>query len=239
MSDVIRRRRCEATKETSVRFDHLLFRVVALTHLTCVAMLAFTATFGAAVAEDSTNRHPWVAMARILMNGEPSGSGGVYLRDGLIITAAHITAADAQMGVRIAGVSLPAKVLKQGSLEDVDLSLLLIESDKVAIPLPQATLCNAPPWPGDEVIILDAERATRSRILAPQRVPFGLQQFATLIADVATTGNSGSGVFDPTRKCLLGIMSRKLIVNGKDIAKFFVPASEIRKFVAAAFQPAK
>jgi hypothetical protein len=40
----------------------------------------------------------------------------------LIITAAHLTAFDANMSVRIAGgVVLPAKVLKQGSSEDVDL----------------------------------------------------------------------------------------------------------------------
>jgi hypothetical protein len=35
----------------------------------------------------------------------------------LIITAAHLTAVDAKMSVRIASVVLPAKVLKQGSSE--------------------------------------------------------------------------------------------------------------------------
>jgi hypothetical protein len=38
-------------------------------------------------------------------------------------------------------------------------------------------------------------------------------KFSTLIADVATTGNSGSGVFDPNHECLLGIMSRKFIIG--------------------------
>jgi hypothetical protein len=52
-----------------------------------------------------------------------------------------------------------------------------------------------------------------------------------LIADVASTGNSGSGVFDQTRKCLLGIMSRKFVSDGRDIAKYFVPANEIREFL--------
>ena len=32
-----------------------------------------------------------------------------------------------------------------------------------------------------------------------------------MISDVATTGNSGSGVFDAGNKCLLGIMSRKIL----------------------------
>jgi hypothetical protein len=51
-----------------------------------------------------------------------------------------------------------------------------------------------------------------------------------VISDVATTGNSGSGVFDAGNKCLLGIMSRKIYVPAnsadpeskeKDIAKYF------------------
>jgi hypothetical protein len=60
-----------------------------------------------------------------------------------------------------------------------------------------------------------------------------------LISDVATTGNSGAGVFDAGSRCLLGIISRKISVrlNGvdeqKDIAKYFVPASAIRAFIPA------
>ena len=61
-------------------------------------------------------------------------------------------------------------------------------------------------------------------------------KFSTLIADVASTGNSGSGVFDPDRKCFHGIMSRKLTVEGKDIAKYFVPAAEIREFLPPEFR---
>ena len=53
----------------------------------------------------------------------------------------------------------------------------------------------------------------------------------TLIGDVASTENSGSGVFDSIRKCLLGIMSQKFMIGGKDVAKYFVPASEIREFI--------
>jgi hypothetical protein len=73
---------------------------------------------------------PWIVAARIIRNGEPSGSG-VYLESGLIITAAHLTAADAKMSVTIAGVTLPAKLLKQGEFEDVDLSLLWIDEDRL------------------------------------------------------------------------------------------------------------
>jgi len=63
-----------------------------------------------------------------------------------------------------------------------------------------------------------------------------------VISDVATTGNSGSGVFDAGQKCLLGIMSRKIFTRAdaesepKDIAKYFVPASTIGKFIPAEYR---
>jgi hypothetical protein len=84
---------------------------------------------------------PWIATAGIMRDGGQSGSG-VYLKSGLVITAAHLTAFDANMSARIAGVVLPAKVLKQGSLEDVDLSLLVVDYEKLpkSINYPECTL---------------------------------------------------------------------------------------------------
>jgi Trypsin-like peptidase domain len=203
-----------------------------------VTLLAPLVSEGADRKESS---EPWIVAARIIRNGEQSGSG-VYLKSGLIITAAHLTAADAKMSVRVAGVVLPAQVLKQGSFEDVDLSLLLVDQEKVPAGLPRMDLCEAPPWPGDAVIVVDAERAARSHIVSPQILPYTLRnKFSTLIGDVATTGNSGSGVCDPNRKCLLGIMSRKFMSHttggDKDIAKYFVPAMAVRDFMPAEFTP--
>jgi hypothetical protein len=78
-----------------------------------------------------------------------------------------------------------------------------------------------------------------SRALLPSNIP---AKFQTLIRDVGP-GNSGTGVFDVKEKCLLGILSRKISgveikqVNGQtvrepvDIAKYFVPASEIASFM--------
>ena len=189
---------------------------------------------------------PWIATAAIIRNGEQAGSG-VYLNSGLIITAAHLTAVDAKMGVRIAGMvlpELPAKILKQGSAEDVDLSLLLVDEEKLltSIRLPRMQLCEAPPWPGDPVIVVDARHATESQIVSPRVLPFTLRtKFSTLIRDVATTGDSGSGVFDPNRKCLLGIISKKFTSHttegDKEIAKYFVPAAAIRDFMPVEFRP--
>ncbi len=62
-----------------------------------------------------------------------------------------------------------------------------------------------------------------------------------MIADVARTGNSGSGVFDVQRRCLLGhhepadiaIQDRSAVSADRDhdIAKYFVPAAEIAAFL--------
>jgi len=93
------------------------------------------------------------------------------------------------------------------------------------------------------VVSVIPERTVRSYILSPERLPIGVRRFSTVIADVAQTGNSGSGVFDAQQRCLLGIMSRKISQSraradtGKtethDIAKYFVPASEIAAFLPA------
>ena len=195
-------------------------------------------------ADPKESGGPWIATAAIIRNGEQTGSG-VYLNSGLIITAAHLTAAEAKMGVRIAGMvlpELPAKILKQGSAEDVDLSLLLVEEKLLtSIRLPRMQLCEAPPWPGDAVIVVDARHATESQVVSPRVLPFTWRtKFSTLIRDVATTGDSGSGVFDPNRKCLLGIISKKLMSHttegDKDIAKYFVPAVAIRDFMPVEFR---
>jgi hypothetical protein len=208
-----------------------------------VFALCLAVALSVPVASEGEGSRPWIATAGIIRDGGQSGSG-VYLKSGLVITAAHLTALDANMSARIAGVVLPAKVLKQGSLDDVDLSLLLVDQEKLpkGMKLPRMQLCEAPPWPGDPVIVVDAGHASRSHIVSPQVLPFTLRsKFSTLIGDVATTGNSGSGVFDPSRKCLLGIMSRKFTSHmpegDRDTAKYFIPAAAIREFLPAEFRP--
>lgn len=101
----------------------------------------------------------------------------------------------ADLSVAIKGAKLPVKVLKQGVYEDIDLSLLHVDQGKLPPMLPTVQLCSSPPWPGDPVIVIDAARATQSTIAPPSVLPKHYQRrFPTLIKDVATTGNSGSGV---------------------------------------------
>jgi hypothetical protein len=181
---------------------------------------------------------------------QPWTGYGIYLGRGLVITAAHVvgSASHANPIVRIAGMDLPAKAIKEGSVDRVDLTLLSIDDQKLPIYLQmrRMPLCEKPPWAGEPVIVAIPEGTARSRIMSPQWLPTDVRtKFPTVISDVAATGNSGAGVFDAAHKCLLGIMSKKISVHTisadkeseqKDIAKYFVPASTIRAFVPTEYR---
>ncbi|MBT1512946.1 serine protease [Bradyrhizobium sp. SRL28] len=176
---------------------------------------------------------------------------GIYLGKGLFITAAHVAGRTwrTRPKIAIAGLEYPTRVIKEGSLEGTDLTLLSVEEELLParLRLRRNSICTDPPSPGQEVVTIVPGSAVRSHILAPDRLPVGTRsRFSTVIADVARTGNSGSGVFDVKRKCLLGIMSRKISqtysrpgsrkTETRDIAKYFVPASEIAAFLPAHLQ---
>ena len=172
---------------------------------------------------------------------------GIYLGNGLILTAAHVAGDVAQTKphVVIAGQDLPATLVKQGSLDSVDLTLLSIDGTKlpVGLQMRRTPLCEHPPIAGQRVVVAIPEGTAPSKILPRQAIPADLRgRFDTAIADVATTGNSGSGVFDAGRLCLMGIISRKISVTSRpliggaptrtvDIAKYFVPAAQIKAFI--------
>jgi hypothetical protein len=206
-------------------------------------MLAL-APLGSAYADPSDDSLRRYAV-NILQDPPQSWTGyGIYLGKGLVITAAHVVgrASRTKPSVRIAGMDLPANAIKEGSFERVDLTLLSVDEQKlpVGLRMRRMPLCEKPPWAGEPVIVAVPEGTARSRIMSPQLLPPVYQtRFSTVISDVATTGNSGSGVFDAGQKCLLGIMSRKIQVRPssdpegelKDLAKYFVPASTIRAFI--------
>jgi hypothetical protein len=148
------------------------------------------------------------------------------LGSGLVITAAHVVGSVAQTKprVHIAGMELPATAIREGNFERVDLTLLSADEQKLPVYLRmrRMPLCDNKPWPGEPVIVAIPEGTARSHIMLPSLLPAKYQKrFSTVISDVATTGNSGSGVFDAGQKCLLGIMSRKIYVpaNSEEPAK--------------------
>jgi S1-C subfamily serine protease len=176
---------------------------------------------------------------------------GVYLGDGYVLTAAHVVgrAAETQPRVVVDGRALQTEVVKEGAFETNDLTLLRVNPGLLPgrLQLRRINLCQTPPTPGEAVIVAIPEGTAPSHVVAPQQLPPDVRtRFPTAIADVATTGNSGSGVFDAWDGCLLGIVSRKIESTWRsatstrtmrsDVAKYFVPAAVIRSFLPAAAQ---
>ena len=166
---------------------------------------------------------------------------GIYLGNGLIITASHVVdqVSVTKPKVIIDGEALPAHAIKEGSLDTVDLTLLSIEPQRLPAKLDgrRLALCEAPPAVGDDVLVVIPERTTRTKIVSPEPFPWWVRlRFGTLVADVPGTGNSGSGVFDARSGCLLGIISRRISLRvqgalGETSDKYFVPAAAIREFI--------
>jgi S1-C subfamily serine protease len=199
----------------------------------------------AVTAAEDTDRSLLVYAVSINGSTANNRSGtGIYIGKGLILTASHVVgrALLNEPRVTIADQDLPARVLKQDAFERSDLALLAIDDERLptSVRLRRVSLCEVPPWPGEDVITVVPEQTVHSHVLSPQGLPYQAKRFNTVIGDVARTGNSGSGVFDAHKKCLLGIMSRKITqvrtaATGSkqtyDIAKYFVPASVIAQFL--------
>lgn len=172
---------------------------------------------------------------------------GIYLGGGYFLTAAHVAGRGwmTRPKIAIAGREFPTTVVKEGSFEETDLTLLAVDENLLParLGLRRTVLCGGDPVPGQPVVTVVPEGVARSRILPAAALPADVQRFKTVIVDVATTGNSGSGVFDAEHQCLLGIMSRKISLKKesrgparpetRDIAKYFVPATEISGFLPA------
>src|ERR1700709_2724120 len=81
---------------------------------------------------------------------------GIYLGKGLFITAAHVVgrAWMTRPKVVIAGREYPTQVVKEGSFEDTDLTLLSVEESVLPLRLRLRinSLCKDPPSPGKRVV---------------------------------------------------------------------------------------
>jgi S1-C subfamily serine protease len=203
-------------------------------------------TVSMAYAED-TDQSLLVYAVSINQSASFRWGTGIYLGNGLVLTASHVVGRNPFKvpNVTIAGRELPAKILKQSMFERSDLALLEIDENSLPsrVRLRRISLCEAPPWPGEDVVTVIPEETVRSYVMSPKELPLQARRYSTVIADVAHTGNSGSGVFDSQKKCLLGIMSRKItqvradLDSGAkqtyDLAKYFVPAPAIVEFLPA------
>ena len=183
---------------------------------------------------------------------EPFTGNGIYLGSGAVITAAHVIGRWGFLKdphVRIAGQNLPAKIIKEGSPEQTDLTLLSVDEARlpVSLQLRRNSLCKRPPQAGENVIVVAPEKTARSQIISPLLIAPSLRaKFNTLIGDFV--GGSGSGVFDAEKRCLMGIISRRMqkldyrrerggiVAVPVGLAEYFVPASQIADFIPPEFR---
>jgi hypothetical protein len=204
---------------------------------TCIAMLCLVISRSRAEPADN-----WVQdyVVQFLSGKQDTPFGaGVYLGDGLVITAAHVVGTT--RGVRIDAVDLPARLVRRGSFPELDLSLISVNQSKIPDSLRERrmSLCQEQSPAGTPVILAAPQGITRTSIASPLVIPPEFRtKYPTLISDPTTDGKSGSGVFDVKGKCLLGILSLKLynIITRQGYASYFVPASTIKSFIPADVQ---
>jgi hypothetical protein len=183
---------------------------------------------------------------------KPFTGDGVYLGKGAVLTAAHVIGRWGFLKnprVLIASQDLPASIVKEGSLDDVDLTVLSVDPARLPIRLRlrRNPLCKTPPRIGQPVIVVNPQRAARSHIMSPMLIEPKLRaRFKTLTSELV--GGSGSGVYDAGSHCLRGIVSRKiqkldyhfdvgkLVVENAGFAGYFVPAAAIAKFLPEEFR---
>jgi hypothetical protein len=170
----------------------------------------------------------------------PFIGNAIYLGGGKIITAAHVIGRwplFKNLRVLIAGQDLPAEVIKLSEFGDADLALLSVDESRlpISLQLRRNPVCREPSMPGTNVAIVAPEGTIPSQIISPDLIPALYRaRFYSLTKDL---GRSGSGVFNVERKCLLGIMSRKIpkvsyhteghniIVQPDGFAGYFSPVS--------------
>jgi hypothetical protein len=203
-----------------------------------LAAASSTAIGAIAITQESGAYVPFKPFAIEFLHGVPRSVGGVgiYLGTGFAITAAHVTGQYSGW-VRVGGEDVPASLIKFG-YPAVDLALFRLPKAKLPSDLQDVRLqlCTEQPGPGTAaVVVTGPERITDTSLADPAMLrPESRIKWGTMIADVETSGRSGSGVFQADKRCLLGILS-SLITNTatqKAIGTFYVSAATIREFLA-------
>src|SRR5665213_799556 len=110
---------------------------------------------------------------------------GIYLGKGLFITAAHVAGRSwlTRPKVAIAGHEYPTRVVKEGSFEGTDLTLLSVDEELLPLrmQLRRNPICKKVPWAGESVVTVVPEGIAHSRIMAPARLPLSVRKFNTVI----------------------------------------------------------
>jgi S1-C subfamily serine protease len=184
---------------------------------------------------------------------KPAGDGvnfshgsGVYLGDGLILTAAHVVEMDStHPQVKILfyeQVIVPGEVVLNGRIfaPDLDLALIRIEPKDLTPRRRDETptaICSTNPGTDSPMLV-----AAEGKVTTAKTIPTALERrdtasnntngWTNILSTGYHHGASGGGVFDPEMNCLEGVISLELSdpSRGIDLTSF-VPASRIGPFL--------
>lgn len=197
------------------------------------------------------------AAASVIAVGSSTGGAcrangsAVHLGQGRFVTVAHIVDGSAQqlrggcpavrpaLMLAMGDTRLPATlaavgryridpVIGQRYFGAEDLALLTLQ--RVAPPMPAATLCTATTPPGTPAVLVTATGAIRTRVMrlaAEAEAQFGTYLEIPIHLE---PGASGGALFEAQSGCLAGLVSHRDDDGGPPRARL-VPADTIRRFV--------
>ena len=166
---------------------------------------------------------------------------GVFLGDGLVLTAAHVISADPsnhKATVVLDRMPIVGTVVENGQTQNLDLALIKIDTQglsakrRTQAPIP---VCPGNPGPNQAVTVASMGIVTQATTISTPITSDGQSgTWTNLLSTGYHPGNSGGGVFNPQTSCLWGIINLELsgTVDGKVLdLTAFVPASKVAGFL--------
>jgi hypothetical protein len=166
-----------------------------------------------------------------------SQGSGVYLGDGLVLTAAHVLAVNPNMAsasVIMDGWKTDAKLVATGP-SGLDLALLKIDPAELSRQrreMKPLDICATGTAPNQPVVVAAQGAVSLSQTVGtPITSPALKGDWRDILATGYSHGASGGGLFDAAKGCLAGIIIIEATAPGVALTQF-VPASEIAPFLA-------
>ena len=166
-----------------------------------------------------------------------SQGSGVFLGNGLVLTAAHVLKVDPAnpaASVILDGWKTEAKLIATGQA-GLDLALLKLDPAEISRPrrdLKPIEICSLGTAPNQPVVVAAQGSVSLSKTIgAPIKAPALTGDWSNILATGYGHGASGGGVFDALKGCLAGIIIIEATAPGIELTQF-VPAPEIAMFLA-------
>lgn len=166
-----------------------------------------------------------------------SQGSGVYLGNGLVLTAAHVVAVNpklASASVIMDGWKTDAKLVATGQ-SGLDLALLRVDPAELSRQrreMRPLDICAADTAPNQPVVVAAQGSVSLSQTVGmPITSPALKGDWKDILATGYSHGASGGGLFDAAKGCLAGIIIIEATAPGVALTQF-VPGPQIAPFLA-------